>query len=585
MSGASVIDATRRRTAPAARAVVRRPTATTVVLVATLAIAALLGWSRRWNGDDAFIVFRVVEHILDGHGAVYNIGERVEAVTSPVWLALLVVARVVVPAPVEWLAVVMGLAFAVAGLGLAMIGARRLEPRAGRLIPVGALVWIGLSPAWDFATSGLETGLGTAWLGACCAVLARLASTDLPGAPNTGVRRPRLIGAAVLIGLGPLLRPDFAVFSAVTGVALLVICRHHGRRTLVALVIAAAALPTVVEVLRMGYYAALVPTTAIAKEATQANWAQGWLYVTDLARTYAIVVPVAALIALVASAAARDDGRRRIVRVALPLAGALHALAVVRGGGDFMHARMLLPALFALLAPVAVLRVRSPVQAGAVAVVACWAFVAAVALRPPAGTAGVRDGISDQRSFYVLATDTQHPVTLDDFAGYARVEHGRRAARLAAAGRRSLIVDEGAHPLTDHTTATVVYEAGAIGLPGMAAGRDVYVLDRLGLADAYTARLRLDERRRPGHDKPLPLSWVWGRYGADGAVPADVRDAAAAAAEAMSCPPLRELDAAITQPLTPQRFVANIAAAASLTRLRFPSDPAAAAIEMCSGGR
>jgi arabinofuranosyltransferase len=553
-------------------------------MVVTLVVAALLGWSRRWNGDDAFIVFRVVEHVLDGHGAVYNLGERVEAVTSPLWLAMLVVARAVAPAPIEWLAVVLGLGFAVTGLGLAMVGARRLEPRAGRLIPAGALVWIGLPAAWDFATSGLETGLGTAWLGASCAALAWLAAADRPGTADPGVTGLRLTAIAVLVGLGPVLRPDFAVFTAVTGVALLALCRHRGPRTLIALVAWACALPVVVEILRMGYYAALVPTTAIAKEATQANWAQGWLYVVDLARTYAIVVPVAALVGLVAVAAARDDGRHRIARLALPLAGALHAVAVVRGGGDFMHARMLLPALFALLAPVAVLRLRSPAQVGMVAVLACWALVAAVALRAPVGTAGVRDGISDQRSFYVLETGARHPVTLDDFAGYARVARGRRAAGLAEAGRRSLIVDERAHPLTDDTSATVVYEAGAIGLPGMAAGPDVYVLDRLGLADAYTARLRLDERRRPGHDKPLPLAWVWGRYGAAGAVPADVRGAAQAAATAMTCPPLRELDAAITQPLTARRFVANIAAAAALTRLRFPSDPTAAATELCAGG-
>jgi arabinofuranosyltransferase len=580
-----MIDTTRRRTAPAARAVVRRPTRDTVLLVAMLVAATLLGWSRRWNGDDAFIVFRVVEHVLDGHGAVYNIGERVEAVTSPVWLALLVVAGAITPAPIEWLAVAIGLGFAVVGLGLAMVGARRLEQaRAGHLVPAGALVWIGLPPAWDFATSGLETGLGTAWLGACCAALAWLADADRPGTVGTRVTRSRLVGVAVLVGLGPLLRPDFAVFTAVSGVALLALCRHRGRRTLLALVASAAALPVVVEVLRMGYYAALVPTTAIAKEATQANWAQGWLYVADLARTYATVVPVVTLIALVAVAAARDDWRHRIARLALPLGGALHAVAVVRGGGDFMHARMLLPALFALLAPVAVLRVRSRVQAGVVGIVVCWALVAAVALRPPVGTAGVRDGISDQRSFYVQATGARQPVTLDDFSGYARVARGRRAARLAAAGQRALIVDERVHPLRDDATATVVYEAGAIGLPGMAAGPEVYVLDRLGLADAYTARLRLEERRRPGHDKPLPLSWVWGRYGAAGTVPPDVRDDATAAAAAMTCPPLHALDAAITQPLTARRFVGNIAAAAALTRLRFPSDPTAAATELCAGG-
>lgn len=536
---------------------------------------AAAGWAHRWNGDDAFIVFRVVDHVLSGHGPVFNVGERVEAVTSPLWLAVLVGARLLVPVPVAWLAVVLGLCLAVGGLALAMAGAHRLAPRdGGPAVPAGALVWACLPPAWDYATSGLDGGLGLAWLGACTWILAGLATRD-------AVDRRMAVTTAVLLGAGPVVRPDHAIFTVVGLAAALALCRPLGRRVLLGMVLAAAALPVAVEVARMGYYAALVPTTMLAKEATRANWAQGWRYLRDFAVPYALIVPLAAVAVLTYSQVAGADRRRRVVRMALPLAGMLYAAAVVRGGGDFMHARLLLPALFAVLAPVAVVRVRSMVDTGAIALLCCWALLSAVVLRAPVGTTGPRDGISDQRGFYIQQSGTAHPVTLTDYRGYARVTRGERARALAAAGRRALIVDEEVHPLGADVGPPVVYEAGAVGLPGFAAGAQVHILDRLGLADAYTARQRLVVRRRPGHDKPLPLAWVWGRYGASGDVPAADAGAARAARTAMACPPLRRLDAAITAPLSARRFVDNVLAAPSLTALRFPSDPVAAAAELC----
>jgi hypothetical protein len=50
----------------------------------------------------------------------------------------------------------------------------------------------------------------------------------------------------------------------------------------------------------------------------------------------------------------------------------------------------------------------------------------------------------------------------------------------------------------------------------------------------------------------------------------------------MGCGDLARLLQAISQPLTPSRFFANIAAAWHFHRLRVPADPAAAARQFCS---
>ena len=99
---------------------------------------------------------------------MFKVGERVEAVTSPLWLALLVAGRVLPSLQTEWVAVALGLALSVSGVVLVQLAAATIwRDDEGPLLPAGILVWLALPPVWDFATSGLETGLGTAWLNGC----------------------------------------------------------------------------------------------------------------------------------------------------------------------------------------------------------------------------------------------------------------------------------------------------------------------------------------------------------------------------------------------------------------------------------
>src|SRR2546422_5472766 len=80
------------------------------VLLLPAALVVTMGWLHRWVSDDAFIDLRVVHNLLHGHGPVFNPGERVEAYTSPLWVAVLAAAKTVLrPVPLEWLAVAAGL--------------------------------------------------------------------------------------------------------------------------------------------------------------------------------------------------------------------------------------------------------------------------------------------------------------------------------------------------------------------------------------------------------------------------------------------------------------------------------------------
>ncbi len=287
----------------------------------------------------------------------------------------------------------------------------------------------------------------------------------------------------------------------------------------------------------------------------------------------------------------------------MPVACAVvHALYVVRLGGDYMHARMLLPTLLAVLLPVAVAAPAGRAALALPAVVGAWAVVCALALQAPsrfevpAGAAWY-----DQRTTLSDQPGTAHPVTLADYARmpYSQPSVGWELARLPPSvvtnsRRATRVVDGrrlpwnppvrlggGVRPAPGSRARTVVY-TGSIGRVGMAAGPAVRIADRFGLADPLAARVRLAEpRRQPaGHEKDLPASWFLARY-ATGPVPAHLRVNVAAARRALGCPPLRELVEATSAPLTLGRALDNLGVAVRAHGLRFSREPTVAARELC----
>ena len=409
------------------------------------ALLGVLGWAHRWTNDDAFINFRVVDQLLAGNGPVFNAGERVEAYTSALWLALLAGLDAVLRfAALEWIAVVLGLALTVAGLAAATIAARLLhDDRSGLLFPAGALVFAALPPAWDYATSGLETGLSFGWLGGV--FLALVAAARNPAWADRRRWRPsRLDLLAVAIGLGPLVRPDFAIFSAAFFALLLAVQRPASVRAVLRPLLLAVALPAAYQVFRMGYFAMLVPNTALAKEAGLSRWDQGAAYAWDTLGTYWLLVPLALLGAWLASRLPDLARRSRtdVLLALLPaLAGALHIAYVIKVGGDFMHGRLILPGLFALLMPVAALPL-APHRATATltaATIAIWAAIAATELRTSyAGTIYCRTGGSPM-SPAELQPRQQNPVTLEDHKRHEYARFGAEAKRRAERGEAVML--------------------------------------------------------------------------------------------------------------------------------------------------
>jgi arabinofuranosyltransferase len=575
-------DVAARRPGAGTRGRVREWAITAVPVIALV----VMGWQRRWMSDDGFIHLRVVEQLTAGNGLVLNVGERVEASTSPLWVAILTVADRFGGFALPWKAVMLGIGFAGTGLLLAQRAGIRLARGGGdvrTVLPLGAVVVAAMPPFWDYATSGLETGLIFGWLGGSqwwCAY--RVTTTRVPRL------RADLAGAA-WVGLGYLIHPDLALFSLAFGAVLVAAAWHAGRWRVAGLLGAMAGLPVAYQIFRMGYYGLLVPNTALAKEASRSQWGQGWRYLADLALPYWLWVPVGALVALLATqtiADVRAGARLRAAcRAAPALAAVVHALYIVRVGGDFMHARLLLPALFALVAPVSLplsvadLRpARSPLRMAAAGLVAAWAVVCALALPRDGSVPRIADGtIGDER--FVWGAEVRLDLVWhrwgDPRPGEVRVFDVDRLAAIAVPLR------SGAEP-----------SAASASLAGMgnayAWDLDIYVIEHGSLAHPVGSHLDHLVGDRPGHQKPMPPVWqVAGLV--DGAEVPDVdgvgllvssRDLAAAE-RTMACGQLADYLDGIHEPLTPGRFLRNVVDSVANTRLRLSPDPQVAEDQMC----
>jgi arabinofuranosyltransferase len=493
-------------------------------------------------------------------------------------LAILTVGRTALPfVKLEHLSIVLGLVLTGLGLWWVQVGAARLWSRtdaAASIVPFGVVAIAALPPTWEWATSGLENGLSVAWLGGVMLLLATVARRDPPMPTTTA----RLAAAGFVLGLGPLVRPDLTIMSVVVIVVVLVVRRLRGA-PLAWFLVGALALPVLSELFRMGYYGILVPNTALAKDSGGTYWSDGWNYLVDLVAPYWLWIPVLAVAVVAVLLLRRAQWTTFLVTLALPAAGALHALYIVKSGGDYLHARLLVPSLFALLAPFAAVpwhkRLLAPF-----AVVGVWAVVAIVVLRPSIHVGFVpvtEHRIVEGRVLMENLTKPGHrPVLADDFI----FTDGPLAKRLQERGERALVINTAKRPILDATPARTTLVALASGISGYRAGPDVLVHEYNSLADPVGSHMPTNGTGA-GHRKRKSYPWVIAlttRPGVDAGFPAAKVDAARAA---LRCGALKSLVESTEAPLTLGRFWSNFTGAVGRTNVVVPTDEAAAERTFC----
>ncbi|WP_304441781.1 terminal beta-(1-_2)-arabinofuranosyltransferase [Mycobacterium sp. 1165178.9] len=618
------------------RPVIRRPgwpvfpytTMVRVSLWISVALVAVLfgwgSWQRRWIADDGLIVLRTVRNLLAGNGPVFNQGERVEANTSTAWTYLMYVGSWVGgPLRMEYVALALALVLSIVGVALLMLGAARLyapslRARKAIMLPAGALVYIALPPARDFATSGLESGLALTYLGLLWWMMVCWAQPVRNRADNkvfAGL-------LAFVAGFSVLVRPELALMGGLALIMMLVAARTWRRRVLI--VVAGGFVPVAYEIFRMGYYGLLVPGTALAKDAAGDKWSQGMIYLSNFDAPYAVWIPLVLLVPLgvllfaarrrpsfLRPALAPDYGRvaRAVhsppaVVAWVVVSGLVQALYWIRQGGDFMHARVLLAPLFCLLAPVAVVPIAIPDGqdysretgnwvAGAAG--ALWLGLAGWSLWA-ANSPGMGDdathvtysGIVDERRFYSQATGNAHPLTAADYLGYPRMAAILTALNNTPEGALLLpsgnyiqwdLVPQAQAPPGDKSAQKPQHAVffTNLGMVGMNVGLDVRVIDQIGLANPLAQHTERLKHGRIGHDKNLFPDWVI----ADGpwvklppGIPGYLdQQWVAEAVSALQCPETKAVLSSVRAPMTPHRFLSNLVNSFRFTKYRIDRVP------------
>ncbi len=425
-----------------------------------------------WVADDAYITFRSVDNLWRGFGPRWNVIERVEPYTHPLWFMALAIGHSVVPS-------LYALALALS-LALTLLTGWLLASRvaATRLAAVAAIVILMSSHAFaEFSSSGLENPLTNVLL-----VLFWLACWR--GTPG----RSQVLSLTLLMSLCWLTRPDSVLLLLPAWFWIVWTSR---RESLSGPLLAGLAPAIAWEMFSLVYYGRPLPNTAYAKLGGGVPGLdmarQGLQYFADSALRDYVTLPA---VAVAAGLAMTRGTAGRVFAAGL----VLELAYIVRSGGDFMSGRFFTGVLVSAVAFLCYSlpwrrRIFWLVPSAVVLVsLASPASPLRVWRRPaPGDPLGERFvGIVDERTFY-------YP-----FTGLIPVLGGKDPSQQpwAAAGRQAR-----------GSRAVVAFEA--VGLLGFYGGPALHIIDTVGLADPLLAQLPTPDRPfRPGHlHRPIPAGY------------------------------------------------------------------------------
>ncbi len=425
-----------------------------------------------WVCDDAFISFRYAKNLIDGHGLIYNLGERVEGYSNFLWTLLVSAGMKAGMDPVPLSLVLGGLSFLGVVIACGLIS-RRLFGGMGRegfFLPIAALMMLAHRDMHVFATSGLETMFTTALVMFGFYVL--MAARE----------QRELLLAGFLLTLAALARPDGLLFTAMGGLFVLVMERRIRPVMIYAMPVLVLYVPYFIW--RYQYYGYLFPNTYYAKSGDLSYWSQGWQYLLVYVKSYYVfyLAPLAA----VAIALFRTKGERGVdsaVWRAFLLAIMFvvpYVIYIVKVGGDFMFARfwIVITPLLALLIEMGVrLAFKNRTVMFGASVVLATLVILRVDLYAE-NPKGQVFGIADEPSYY----PSSH---------YKEAREQGEKLREYIQGLDIQVAFRGQHAMqVYYSEVPVAIEAAT------------------GLTDEYIAHLPLTTRGRPGHEKTAPLDYL-----------------------------------------------------------------------------
>ncbi len=378
-----------------------------VAVVCGIALYAMCVVRTAWMSDDAFITLRTVNNFVNGYGLRWNLYERVQAYTHPLWMFVLSLANFFTrEAFFTTLAVSVFFCLLTIGVITTKIAHSRFALFAALLLLASSKSYV------EYSTSGLENPLSHF-------LLVLFAAHFLHVTSNQNRSQSDLFFAAFLAALITLNRQDL-ILMTLPALAYLwwQMARQRGNFARATMsVVSGLALVAMWMIFSLVYYGFLLPNTFYAKLSANVSWRiylpHGLQYVQDsLARdplTLGVVI-IGILVALIS---------RRRPLMCLAAGVALYIAYVVFIGGDFMSGRFFsAPFLMSVLILLnGTSTWRKPRMQWALGAIALAALLAGFAnkLSPfyadrdygthsERGEATIVNGIADERGFYFQQT-------------------------------------------------------------------------------------------------------------------------------------------------------------------------------------
>ena len=317
--------------------------------VITVLISFFYSFRLRWLGDDIFIGFRYIQNFLNGHGLVYNIGERVEGYTDFLWIMLI--------SFFSWLKMDPQLTVQAFGI-LSSIGTiiifsiisyKITYPRNIFIIP---FVPLALALNYDFnvwATSGLETSFFCFLLSAAFYIFFFSSISQ----------NRKYIFTGLFLCLALLTRPEAILIVALANALLLIqLLRSKMRFSKLFSILFNFNLAIIIIYIpyfiwRYNYYGFIFPNTYYVKLGYESRFENGlyyiWLYflIHFVSFLIFILLPVFCLRMLKFYKSTVENSKLRTydneVIVSLLFIFVYLLFFVAKVGGDFMFARFIIP--------------------------------------------------------------------------------------------------------------------------------------------------------------------------------------------------------------------------------------------------
>jgi len=451
------------------------------VLLILLAILLTVLIRTAWLSDDAYITFRTIDNFINGYGLRWNIAERVQAYTHPLW-CLLLSAAYFLTHEIYFTSLAISLILTLITVGLIIVKIAQTEVAA-----LLAFIILLFSKAFiDFSTSGLENPLTH--------LLIVLFAWVYLYAP---LQQPiTLFKLALIAGFITLNRMDSLLL--VLPVLVTVLLKQRSWNSLI--ILGLGFLPFIAwEIFSLIYYGFLFPNTAYAKLNTgidyQALIQQGLVYL-QINLAFDPITLITILIACISVFLAQ---RGSLLPWVIGLM--LYLLYVVRVGGDFMVGRFLSAPL--VIAVIILSQYHWPrTLIPVISLAGLFIFIGLLSPAPSIFSGQEytgfikfmhpdyhtrRSGIADERGGYYQSSGLLKVLSGMPFPNHFRAHQGQ----LARQRHQQWAIKR------------------AIGFFGFYAGPNIHIIDRYALADAFLARLPAQSPWRIGHfERSLPLGYL-----------------------------------------------------------------------------